>query len=222
MPLPVRPSDRPPEASDLQVQAQQQDSVSHSIQSNKPTGVGFSLDRSFVTALQGHSSAPNTAQQWIPVGEKDILPAVRDGIKSLNLSDEFKDKLCKPWSNTVVVRLLGKSIGYSYLCHRLHAIWKPFGNLHIVDLDRNCFLVKFANEQDYFKALTGGPWKIEYENLPDLCFECGMVGHGAQSCPKIQRKPIQPESETVEGLAVIGAAPCRSKRRNRDRTAPGW
>ncbi|CAN1170988.1 hypothetical protein LINPERHAP2_LOCUS29303 [Linum perenne] len=70
--------------------------------------------------------------------------------------------------------------------------------------------------------LDGNLQKIEYENLPDLCFECGMVGHGAQSCPKIQRKPIQPESETVEGLAVIGAAPCRSKRRNRDRTAPGW
>ncbi|CAN1829884.1 hypothetical protein LINPERHAP1_LOCUS32682 [Linum perenne] len=65
-----------------------------------------------------------------------------------------------PWSNSVVVRLLGKSIGYAYLCHRLHVIWKPLGNIHIVDLDKNCFLVKFALEQDYFKALTGGPWTI--------------------------------------------------------------
>ncbi|CAN1725561.1 hypothetical protein LINPERHAP1_LOCUS136 [Linum perenne] len=30
--------------------------------------------------------------------------------------------------------------------------------MHIVDLDKRCFLVKFAMEQDYFKALTGGPW----------------------------------------------------------------
>ncbi|CAN1153675.1 hypothetical protein LINPERPRIM_LOCUS14853 [Linum perenne] len=35
---------------------------------------------------------------------------------------------------------------------------KPFSNMHIVDLDKRCFLVKFAMEQDYFKALTGGPW----------------------------------------------------------------
>ncbi|CAN1787164.1 hypothetical protein LINPERHAP1_LOCUS17527 [Linum perenne] len=34
------------------------------------------------------------------------------------------------------------------------------GHLHIVDLDRTCFLVKFGNDQDYFKALTGGPWII--------------------------------------------------------------
>ncbi|CAN1842297.1 hypothetical protein LINPERHAP1_LOCUS36804 [Linum perenne] len=32
--------------------------------------------------------------------------------------------------------------------------------MHIVDLDRSCFLVKFGNNQDYFKALTGGPWII--------------------------------------------------------------
>ncbi|CAN1173739.1 hypothetical protein LINPERHAP2_LOCUS30846 [Linum perenne] len=37
-------------------------------------------------------------------------------------------------------------------------MWKPTGNIHIVDLDKSCFLVKFSVEQDYFKALTGGPW----------------------------------------------------------------
>ncbi|CAN1841023.1 hypothetical protein LINPERHAP1_LOCUS36319 [Linum perenne] len=37
-------------------------------------------------------------------------------------------------------------------------MWKPTGNMHIVDLDKSCFLVKFSVEQDYFKALTGGSW----------------------------------------------------------------
>ncbi|CAN1156817.1 hypothetical protein LINPERHAP2_LOCUS21174 [Linum perenne] len=32
--------------------------------------------------------------------------------------------------------------------------------MHVVDIDRVCFIVKFSNEQDYFKALTGGPWMI--------------------------------------------------------------
>ncbi|CAN1141827.1 hypothetical protein LINPERHAP2_LOCUS12708 [Linum perenne] len=39
-------------------------------------------------------------------------------------------------------------------------MWKPAGSMHIVDLDRSCFLVKFTCEQDYFKALTGGPWML--------------------------------------------------------------
>ncbi|CAN1744110.1 hypothetical protein LINPERHAP1_LOCUS2009 [Linum perenne] len=160
MPSPVRPSDRPPEGSGSQLQIPRQESEIQHPPTSSATAVDFSFNRSYATALQGQSPSPNSAHHWIPVGEKDILLTVRDGIKSLNLSEEFKDKLCKPWSNTVVVRLLGKNIGYSYPCHRLHAIWKPLGNLHIVDLDRNCFLVKFANEQDYFKALTGGPWML--------------------------------------------------------------
>ncbi|CAN1141825.1 hypothetical protein LINPERHAP2_LOCUS12708 [Linum perenne] len=123
------------------------------------------------------------SQSWIPVGISDIVPSCTNGIKALSLSHEFKEKLCKPWSHSVVVRLLGKTIGYTYLCHRLHSMWKPAGSMHIVDLDRSCFLVKFTCEQDYFKALTGGPWQIEYENLPNLCFECGRVGHERSECP---------------------------------------
>ncbi|CAN1126965.1 hypothetical protein LINPERHAP2_LOCUS3737 [Linum perenne] len=37
-------------------------------------------------------------------------------------------------------------------------MWRPTGDMHIVDLDKSCFLVKFGAEQDYFKVLTGGPW----------------------------------------------------------------
>ncbi|CAN1132958.1 hypothetical protein LINPERHAP2_LOCUS7365 [Linum perenne] len=114
--------------------------------------------RSYLGVVRGYDSpSPNDDQAWIPVGANDIVLTASNGIKALNLSEEFKEKLCKPWSNSVVVRLLGRNIGYTYLCHRLRAIWKPVGNMHIVDLDRNCFMIKFSIEQDYFKALTGGP-----------------------------------------------------------------
>ncbi|CAN1805118.1 hypothetical protein LINPERHAP1_LOCUS24142 [Linum perenne] len=39
-------------------------------------------------------------------------------------------------------------------------MWKPTGAMQVVDLDKDCFLVKFGNDQDYFRALTGGPWMI--------------------------------------------------------------
>ncbi|CAN1148513.1 hypothetical protein LINPERHAP1_LOCUS21706 [Linum perenne] len=53
-----------------------------------------------------------------------------------------------------------KSFGYSYLCRQLISLWKPEGNMSIVDLNKDCYLVKFGSEQDYFKALTCGPWMI--------------------------------------------------------------
>ncbi|CAN1842173.1 hypothetical protein LINPERHAP1_LOCUS36768 [Linum perenne] len=93
-------------------------------------------NRSYLGAVRGcESQPPNGNQAWIPVGTNDIILSASNGIKALNLSKEFKEKLCKPWSNSVVVRLMGKSIG-------------------------DYFLIKFSYEQDYFKALTGGPWTI--------------------------------------------------------------
>ncbi|CAN1855899.1 hypothetical protein LINPERHAP1_LOCUS41896, partial [Linum perenne] len=132
------------------------------------------------------------------VGEKDIISSISNDVRSIQISDTLKTKLCKPWVNTVIIRLLGKSIGYSYLCHRLKSMWKPMGSMHIVDIDRDCFLVKFSCEQDYFKALTAGPWKVEYENIPALYFECGKIGHNSDACPRLQRQiTLAPESEMV-------------------------
>ncbi|CAN1149277.1 hypothetical protein LINPERHAP2_LOCUS16931 [Linum perenne] len=146
--------------------------------------------------------------------------------------------------------------------------------MHMIDVDMDCFLVRFGADKDYLKALTGGPWmildhylmvvwvrfphmpiqlyhkevlisldnlvgktikidyntqsaergkfariaveidlsealvpgidldgawqRIEYENLPNLCFECGKVGHLLDSCPT-SSAPCG-----MEGLVVFG------------------
>ncbi|CAL1402241.1 unnamed protein product [Linum trigynum] len=28
--------------------------------------------------------------------------------------------------------------------------------------------------------------KVEYENLPEVCFNCGKIGHARNACPKLQ------------------------------------
>ncbi|CAN1749239.1 hypothetical protein LINPERHAP1_LOCUS3639 [Linum perenne] len=114
-----------------------------------------------MSALSGKvPSSAEPGKEWIGVGENDIISSVDNGFRSLQISETLKTKLCKPWTNSVIIRLMGKTIGYSYLCHRLKAMWRPLGSMHIVDIDRDCFIVKFSNEQDYFKALTAGPWMI--------------------------------------------------------------
>ncbi|CAN1146930.1 hypothetical protein LINPERHAP2_LOCUS15566 [Linum perenne] len=182
-------------------------------------------------------------------------------------------------------------------------MWKPTGSMHIVDLDKSCFLVKFSVEQDYFKALTGGPWilldhylvvhqwdpsfrvsndlpkrmvawirfphlpihlyhgqvlmalgnlvgktvkidsttqtaergkfariaveidldkplppvvlldgafqQVEYENLPQLCFDCGLVGHERLNCPR-HAEPVGPEKGAPalpSSSAIVTTAP---------------
>ncbi|CAN1729268.1 hypothetical protein LINPERHAP1_LOCUS551 [Linum perenne] len=49
-------------------------------------------------ALCGHASSPGGSNKdWILVGTHDITTSISNGIKSLSLSREFKEKLCGPW-----------------------------------------------------------------------------------------------------------------------------
>ncbi|CAN1177346.1 hypothetical protein LINPERHAP2_LOCUS33056 [Linum perenne] len=250
------PKDRPPEPSSPPVAPQTTDQASPILGASKVWDPSASR-QSYISALNGSvSGISSPGQSWIPVGVSDIVPACSNGIKSLSLSKGFKEKLCKPWSHSVVVRLLGMTIGYSYLCHRLRSMWKPTGNIHIVDLDKSCFLVKFphlpihlyhgqvltalgnlvgktvkidsitqtaergkfsriAVEIDLDKPLPpvvlldGAIQQVEYENLPQLCFECGLVGHKRLSCPR-RADPAAPETSVPamsSAMAIGSPAP---------------
>ncbi|CAN1159558.1 hypothetical protein LINPERHAP2_LOCUS22784 [Linum perenne] len=63
-------------------------------------------------------------------------------------------------SDSPLISIAGKIIGYSFTCNRLKAMWKPQGSMQVIDVDMNCYLVRFGEENDYFRTLTGGPWMI--------------------------------------------------------------
>ncbi|CAL1387603.1 unnamed protein product [Linum trigynum] len=112
---------------------------------------------SYATALTGKGpQTSSAATQWVPVGEHDIISGSFNGEPKLRISEGFKVKLSGPWQRTLVVRLLGKSIGYKTLCNRLKALWRPSGHMEVFAMDRDYFLVKLSNDQDYFKGLSDG------------------------------------------------------------------
>ncbi|CAI0400101.1 unnamed protein product [Linum tenue] len=113
-----------------------------------------------VIGLQSLQPTPLCTTTWTPVGEHDLIRGEKDDEPTLSISPQFKHKICAPWQRSLVVRLLGTKIGFTTLCSRLRGLWKPTGTLEIRDLDYDCFLVKLDNEQDYFRALTEGPWMI--------------------------------------------------------------
>ena len=61
---------------------------------------------------------------------------------------------------SVVVKLLGRTIGYKALQNRIMALWKPSGEVRITDLDNGYFLVSLDNHEDRVIVLTKGPWII--------------------------------------------------------------
>lgn len=93
--------------------------------------------------------------------EKDDVLIERDGaIPSIAFSPKVHEQLIKPWQTTVVVKLLGRMIGYKAHVSRLETLWPNIGGFSVIDLDNGYYLVRFRSDNAAEFVLTQGPWVI--------------------------------------------------------------
>ncbi|KAE8710075.1 hypothetical protein F3Y22_tig00110328pilonHSYRG01226 [Hibiscus syriacus] len=95
----------------------------------------------------------------IVVFEEDYVIDKLCVFPTIRFSEKVHDQIDKNMRNVIIVRLLGRMIGYKALLNRIKALWKPIGEIQLIDLENNYFLVKFADEDDYTKV-TEGSWTI--------------------------------------------------------------
>ncbi|KAH1106714.1 hypothetical protein J1N35_010482 [Gossypium stocksii] len=62
--------------------------------------------------------------------------------------------------STVVLKLLGRNIGYGVLYSHISSLWNTSKPLHLMDIENGYFLVKLQSTEDYVKVLPQGPWLI--------------------------------------------------------------
>ncbi|CAI0434599.1 unnamed protein product [Linum tenue] len=72
---------------------------------------------------------------------------------------------------------------------------------------------RLAVEVDISKALVPRIWlddewqKVEYENLPEVCFECGKIGHNVGTCPQIATTTSPSQGNLARALVPAGPSP---------------
>lgn len=59
-----------------------------------------------------------------------------------------------------LVKLLGRPMGYKFLCNRLESLWTITKGFKVIDLENGFFLDRFRSEDDVDCALTQGPWTV--------------------------------------------------------------
>ncbi|KAL4279694.1 hypothetical protein GQ457_03G033660 [Hibiscus cannabinus] len=79
---------------------------------------------------------------------------------TIRFSDRVHDRVDWSMRHTIIVRLLGRAIGYKVLLDRIYGLWHPRGELQLIDLENNYYLVRFEDERDYVDVLVNGPWTI--------------------------------------------------------------
>ncbi|KAH1106426.1 hypothetical protein J1N35_010194 [Gossypium stocksii] len=88
--------------------------------------------------------------------EGDVMKSTANGILSFKFSNRIKQILVKEMELTLVIKLLGRNIGYVVLYNRISILWKPSKPFHIMDIGNDYFFVKFQSNEDFDRALTQG------------------------------------------------------------------
>ena len=88
------------------------------------------------------------------------VEVIREGFAVVNLSRETKQRIRAPWTNALIVKVFGKTVGFNYLQSKLHTLWKPTGRTDCVDLECDFFVIRFSCREDHDTVLKKGPWFI--------------------------------------------------------------
>ncbi|KAK8514781.1 hypothetical protein V6N12_057677 [Hibiscus sabdariffa] len=92
--------------------------------------------------------------------DDDIQIGESEGIPFINFSDRVKDLAIKSMDFTLVLKILGRRVGYTTLYNQIIGLWKPSNKIKLIDIENDYYLVKFSSRTDYIHALTDGPWTI--------------------------------------------------------------
>ncbi|KAF7826071.1 uncharacterized protein G2W53_017235 [Senna tora] len=66
-------------------------------------------------------------------------------------SKEERLEWSKPWKGSLIIKLMGRRVGFKFLQTKLHKLWNPSGGMKITDMDNDYYLVSTPEiEQDAF------------------------------------------------------------------------
>ncbi|GAY69345.1 hypothetical protein CUMW_271230 [Citrus unshiu] len=92
--------------------------------------------------------------------EDDVIFWDEEPMPFIAFSNRVHERLAHPWEHSMVVKILGRNLGYRVLLTRLKSIWSATKGFTVVDLAQDYYLVRFSNERDVEYALTEGPWTV--------------------------------------------------------------
>ena len=69
---------------------------------------------------------------------------LRVGFATIKLSKETKSSIQAPWSKAIIIKVFGRTVGFTFLHAKIMGLWKPTGRLDMVDLGKDFFLVRYS------------------------------------------------------------------------------
>lgn len=69
------------------------------------------------------------------------------------ISAQDKERLYKPWKQSIIIKLLGRRLGYIQLRDKIHRLWRSSESQNLIDLGNDFYLTKFISQDNHSKVL---------------------------------------------------------------------
>lgn len=118
--------------------------------------------KSFKDKLLGINSEESEKLYYGFASDDDEFNEVDDDqeFPTIALTKAEKSRLRHRWQQTLIIKVMGRTVGYTYLLNSIKALWKPKSPIDLIALQNDYFLVKFASTDDYNFVKYEGPWMI--------------------------------------------------------------
>ncbi|GKV23692.1 hypothetical protein SLEP1_g33394 [Rubroshorea leprosula] len=110
--------------------------------------------------LEELMAAGSKVPSQAPMMANDALGTLKKPIPKAYIPQEIWQRLCVPWKNSLIIKLLGKRINYHLLSSRLSREWQTEGEFTVIDIGQGYYVAKFSSSDDCSRVLTGGPYKF--------------------------------------------------------------
>ncbi|KAK9015264.1 hypothetical protein V6N11_006380 [Hibiscus sabdariffa] len=99
-------------------------------------------------------------EEDIDLNEGDVIRGMDNDVITIDFSERVHNLAVKSLDQTVVIKIIGRRIGYVTLRNKLHEVWKPNQAFKLMDIENDYFLVTFRSRVDYLHVLADGPWTV--------------------------------------------------------------
>lgn len=153
------------ESSETRVSKDQDATMTDSAERAKPPGDPPDIRQPWASKVSGTSVGggftPETIldDEFVSARLHVEIPNGEDGEPVITIGNDVLEAMNGLWRNCMIVKVLGRSVPIAVLNRKLREMWNPKGEMYVLDLPRRFFMVRFGEEKDYLKALTGGLWR---------------------------------------------------------------
>ncbi|KAK8996285.1 hypothetical protein V6N11_076525 [Hibiscus sabdariffa] len=144
------------------------------------------------TELTMHDANEIFDDEDVEILEGDVTRSRVDGIISIDFFDRVRSLAEKSMDQTLVVKLLGRWIGYTTLRTKIYEIWKPLQALRLMDIDNLQPLLNRA-------AVVVRILDIHPTSDTVICFHCGRYGHVQETCPDLSPTLVRADPAMEQG-----------------------